>query len=43
MGRGILIYVIDNILRGLHMMMGWTLLGYSIIHLVLSIRKKFKS
>ena len=34
-------WVIDNIVRGLHMMMGFSLLGYSLIHIYLSIRRYF--
>lgn len=34
-------WIVDNIIRGLGMMMGFTLLGYSLIHIYLSIRRYF--
>ena len=36
-------WVIDNILRGLYMMMGFTLIGYSLIHLYNGIKKRIKN
>lgn len=36
-------WVIDNILRGLSIMMGFTLIGYALIHLYNSIKKRIKN
>jgi len=39
--RSSIMWVVDNIIRGLGMMMSFTLLGYSLIHIYLSIRRYF--
>ena len=34
-------WIVDNIIRGLGIMMYFTLLGYSLVHIYLSIRRYF--